>query len=367
MPALFPRAFDLANELIDIFRLFLAAAAGAVLLLLLRACWDGFWDRRNARIIARAEERFGLKIMETAITPPDLQQKPALPSWAKEPFRRLILQKLFRHSGSARRNLAFSYETMGYAADDLKLLKNPRAEKRLEAVAVLGLMGNNEYVSAISAMLDDGDEPTVLAAARALSRLGDDGLLDKLPRLASRLSLTAGRRLLETADVYGEKLAAPARIMLENENELKIKIFAVDLIGKAKIAAACSRLFDLAKSGEREMRVHVARALGSFPTAESEKILLELIDDDQWEVRAQAARSLTATRSPAALKRLAAGLCDAGFWVRYNCARGLVRSGNLGRRILEEAREWPDRFARDIARQALETAELILAEEEERY
>ena len=78
-------------------------------------------------------------------------------------------------------------------------------------------------------------------------------------------------------------------------------------------------------------------------------MLLIALRDHDWRVRAVAARSLGAIGNASAVPRLAGGLRDVRWWVRFRCGLALAQLGDDGRRALDDARRDADRYAGEMA------------------
>jgi HEAT repeat protein len=111
-----------------------------------------------------------------------------------------------------------------------------------------------------------------------------------------------------------------------------------------------ARVAELSTHPHPEVRVAVARALGTSPAEERVHVkLLAMLRDPDWRVRAQAARALAVARDERNVPELARALADPNWWVRFRAGLALASSGPAGRRALEAARTHSDRYARDMA------------------
>ena len=106
-----------------------------------------------------------------------------------------------------------------------------------------------------------------------------------------------------------------------------------------------------------DVRVAAARAIGRLEATSCGPALLAALRDPAWQVRAQAAWALGRARVPAALGALQVSLTDPAWWVRRHAAYALSQLGAPGLEALEATSERSsDRYARDIAREALDLA-----------
>jgi len=97
------------------------------------------------------------------------------------------------------------------------------------------------------------------------------------------------------------------------------------------------------------IRLAVARALRRHRHPEAEEMVLIALHDHDWRVRAVAARSMGTPGNVSAVPRLAAGLRDVRWWVRFRCGLALAQLGAPGRDALQEAGRDTDRYAGEMA------------------
>ena len=127
-------------------------------------------------------------------------------------------------------------------------------------------------------------------------------------------------------------------------------------------AALRERMTALADHTDPEVRIQVARAMGSFPHRESVAALARLAADAAWEVRAQAQRSLGMIADATTLPQVRTGVRDTIWWVRLRAGLALMRFGAAGRNALLEIEVGADPAARDVAKLILGLAPQALAE-----
>jgi len=106
-----------------------------------------------------------------------------------------------------------------------------------------------------------------------------------------------------------------------------------------------------------DVRVAAARALGRMRSDACAGPLIAALGDEAWQVRALAAWALGETRAPAAARPLAACMTDASWWVRRHSAYALAALGER-EALAAIVRDSPDRYARDIAQEALDVTAL---------
>lgn len=201
----------------------------------------------------------------------------------------------------------------------------------------------------LARMLDDPHPAVQSAASASLAPLRDlatvENLLDRLSERAMLVRLQQFRLLHEALP-----LATPAlvrRLVADAPpRRLKAWIALVEGSGSAELLAHVATLHS---HPDPLIRLSVARALKRHRSADTEEILLIALHDHDWRVRAVAARSLGTQGNPGAVPRLAAGLRDVRWWVRFRCGLALAQLGPAGREALEAARRDVDRYAGEMA------------------
>ncbi|MGH2829416.1 MAG: HEAT repeat domain-containing protein, partial [Actinomycetota bacterium] len=233
--------------------------------------------------------------------------------------------------------------------------------KRLQAARFLSVVATPADAPLLARLLGDPHPAVHIAAAAALERCADPGLvataLQRLPGLASPVQAyyaAALRRAHATVvPLLAERLTQVYDPALPRYTE-----FA----GRLAEAGLREAVTALAAHTNPEVRVQVARALGSFPHPHSVAVLAALATDATWEVRAQATRALGRIGDPATLPALTARLADVIWWVRLRAALALTRLGPPGRDALLAAEIGPHPEARFVARLVLGLSSQALAE-----
>jgi HEAT repeat protein len=210
-----------------------------------------------------------------------------------------------------------------------------------------------------------------------IARMGDRELLDRLlddPHPAVQSAATAGVAPLVDASTVGRLLdrlpERPMLVRLQQFGILKqdLAVTMPELLRRLTPDASPRRLkswIALSEAIESPelyehvaslhghpdplIRLSVARALKRHRTPEAEEVLLIALHDHDWRVRAVAARSLGTLGDASAVPRLAAGMRDVRWWVRFRCGLALARLGEEGRGALDAARRDVDRYAGEMA------------------
>jgi HEAT repeat protein len=146
-----------------------------------------------------------------------------------------------------------------------------------------------------------------------------------------------------------------AAVLERGLDAVRMERAVIDTLGLGRYRPARAAVERRLRSGQLDLRVAAARALGRLETVESGTMLLAALKDEAWQVRAHAARALGQVQAPIAIPALATCLTDPAWWVRRHAAYALAELGEDGRRTLRDVSESsPDPYARDMAREALD-------------
>jgi len=254
------------------------------------------------------------------------------------------------------RRLARALKDAPGAPAERRALRDDSPWRQVLAARRLALLRSRVDRRALRRAMVRGPELITYACGMALARYHDAlalrWLLEHPERLARRprLSLQAllrgfgprGRVELVTALDHGIASAPVERAVM-------------DALGALRERAARPVLEQRLHADDVDLRVAAVRALGRIRAIESGTLLLAALRDPQWPVRAHAARALGEARVLLATEALAARLTDPVWWVRHHAAYALTALGDEGRAMLRAvATSSPDRYARDMAREALD-------------
>ncbi len=107
-----------------------------------------------------------------------------------------------------------------------------------------------------------------------------------------------------------------------------------------------------------KVRALAAASLGNFAAESIQAPLVQLLSDPSAEVRAAAARSIGRAKLWTLASHLKDSLRDPSFMVRRDSAYALLACGAPGQVLLRASLGSDDRFARDIAQQAIDVGKL---------
>jgi len=233
--------------------------------------------------------------------------------------------------------------------------------QRLETARFLAVAATPEDTPRVLKLLRDPHPAVHIAAVATLERVDSAALttvaLERLPRLAATVSAYYAGMLRRSRPVVVQLLLK----MLRRTDDPALPRL-VEFAARLNEPALRERLTALTGHSDPEVRVQAARAIGSFPHADSIAALTRLAGDPTWSVRAQALRSLGMIADPATLPLVRDALRDAEWWVRLRAGLGLTRFGAPGRKLLLEAETGGAPGPREMARLVLGLSTQALAE-----
>jgi HEAT repeat protein len=266
-----------------------------------------------------------------------------------------------RVPGDRWRHLAGAVEGERWARVVRSNYHSRRWWKRLETARFLSVAAAPADTARVLHLLHDRHPAVHIAAVASLERLDSPALataaLERLPQLAPTVSAYY-------AGMLQRSRATVVKLLL-------VKLRRTDDPTLPRLAEFAARLHEpalrepltaLAEHPDGEVRIQVARGLGTFPHAASVATLTGLAADAFWPVRAQAARSLGMLADPQTLPLLVAALRDAEGWVRLRAGLALTRLGPAGRNALLAADVGADPHARAVAHLVLGLSAQALGE-----
>ena len=274
----------------------------------------------------------------------------------------VALRETLRGERSAR--IAELLERHGAAAMLRREVSRGRTAARLDAIAALSSARVPSALPTLIEAVRDATPAVSVAAARAaartLARIDDvvgrvRGAMD-LVVAAEAGGLPYG--VLEEVVVLSEDSAGSVieALLLEEHRRPAALQAALDGIGRLKLLVFIEEVVPYLSHEDDEVRAAALRAvsrLGFLPETSRSAVVSALIDPvDFIRIHATAAARLLPRAQ--ALARLTDALGDRSWWVRRAAADALVGLGPGGLAQLgEAARSHPDRYARDMAAQAL--------------
>jgi HEAT repeat protein len=257
-----------------------------------------------------------------------------------------------------RVRLAATLARNPHVARERRVLANAELLPRRELAARrLGLLPSGRSRRVLRRALVRGPESVRFAAARSLARHRDLRALRWLlehPGMLSSRPLPALSGLLRA---FGPGARAMLIATLEKGvADTRLECACVESLGVVRCRSARGCISARLSSPHLELRVTAARALGRLGMGEAIPALAMALADEGWPVRAIAAQALGRLSASPAIDSLVACVSDRSWWVRHHAAYALLAIGGEAHDALcELAARADDRYAREMAREALDT------------
>ena len=274
----------------------------------------------------------------------------------------LALRETLRGSDSTR--VAELLERHGAVATLERIAAHGSARRRLDAIVALS---NARISSALPTLVAGVRDPNRIvsvasarAAARTLARVEDLHDRDRgaaaLAKAVDAAQLPYG--IVEEVVVLADDAATSLVqvLLLQDRPRTATVRAAIDGIGRLQLLVFAEEVVRFLGDPDDEVRAAALRAvsrLGFLPESSYGVVITALTDDVDF-IRIHATAAARFLPRPQALAFLSDRLGDRSWWVRRAAADTLVLLGPAGLAALgRAAREHPDRFARDMAQQAL--------------
>lgn len=217
---------------------------------------------------------------------------------------------------------------------------DPDPEARAVALAAWGELGNRAAVPRLKAALSDDNRDVRIAAAAALTKLGDvQGLVSLIDETKPLVSGAAASPADELRRMARDAARARATLKLgetSGQSSLEaLRSLLADPAGEVRDAAAIAlarlgqgdsgQFLEAMKDTDEATRASGARSLGLIGRDGLELLKKALASDPSVSVRAEAAAALGSFSDPASAGLLAAALGDKSGRVRLAAARALAR------------------------------------------
>ncbi len=220
---------------------------------------------------------------------------------------------------------------------------------RLAAARMLAAAGTELDRELLRRLLADVHPAVQTAATGAIERIADRTIVEQvLDQLVTRPLVV--RQIQMSALLRARALTTPALLerLVATSPPRSLEVWIA--LAEQSTDPACIRATaELAAHEDAQVRLAVARALRHFYDVRVHETLAALLRDPDWRVRAAACRTAGSLADAAFVGPLRQGLGDTAWWVRFRAALALAQLGEPGRKVLREARNGDDRFARDMA------------------
>lgn len=222
--------------------------------------------------------------------------------------------------------------------------------QRLVAARLLAIAGREQDLPLIRMLVRDRNPAIKVSAIQLVRRIRDEAVLQIVLDEALDAKPVVRRYLFDAVVSMRHVLVPVLATRLDAAETLGTLRLLITLAGDLAAVEFFEHLHRHAHHEDLEVRVAVARALGSYPHPRTEAVLVELLTDGEWQVRTQAATSLGIIRAVGARGALRRALGDVNWWVRLRAAIALRQLGGAGTQVLIDAEAGDDRFAFEMAR-----------------
>lgn len=215
------------------------------------------------------------------------------------------------------------------------LLKGP-VRDRLDAAEALMWFPSPRTVDALRLAVTDEEDDVSFAAAATLAGFGseltlDERLLERLGRFGSsrRIELVLNRFATQRPDALVD-------VVLDETLSDRVRTVALDAVTQTGLQGTLELLLSLETSQSADIRVAVARNLGTLGHPEGQPTIGRYLADERWEVRSKAAEAVGRLGALDLGPTLCALLLDENWWVRHRAGEALAKLGDFGIAALNE-------------------------------
>ncbi|NVD27985.1 HEAT repeat domain-containing protein [Parasphingorhabdus flavimaris] len=257
-------------------------------------------------------------------------------TWTKSLRLDVVSHLLLLLRGGERDRLKELAELDGLLDEALRLSRNLRASKRIDAIRILQQFGSAVCVARLRRMMKSDRNPDVrLNAAFALASAGvlpppreTITMLGMFDRDTSRLDIALLRSL-------ASRYVGHFNVLLEEDIPDKRRAMLVDALGWSGDMSVLPTLEKAAQSKDVEVRAAALRAASQLGHP-SVPWVLDMLEDESEIVRLQAANSCAVLRLRSAVPRLQKLLSDDVLWVRLRAEEAIALLANNGETNKEE-------------------------------
>ena len=226
--------------------------------------------------------------------------------------------------------------------------------KRLKSARIFIIFSGPEDIKHLLRLLSD--KPLVrFTAISALSQILSVEAISQIFQTFEEDRNPNLKAYFDTMFGMGDSIESYLKVYLKKGISVDKLCLLIDLAGYIPLYAAYPEVQSLAGHESKEVRIHVARALGNLTVPDTEDTLIDLSREDIWEVKSQAIISLGKLKTRKGLEILTEALYSPVWYIRLNAGNALANMGTEGIKRLEEITEQKqDRFAAEMAAMILD-------------
>lgn len=255
----------------------------------------------------------------------------------------IIKPLLKKYSGRQFEKLKLLIKKIGVNNYYLKKLKNSNNKKeKLKAAVILGKLEDNRALNKLKQMLNSQDSLVIIAAAWAISDIGNKKHLDKMINsLINKTNMTY-EAITELLVNYDKKICDNLinfinQYLKDNTylsehftvSEFKLLALFIDIFGYFRYKQSLSTIKKLIQiNPHEEVIIHILKSLVKI----GEPIDIEFVkylSHNNWVIRSQTAKYLGIIKNSDHIDSLIDLLSDENWWVRYYAAKAIWNMGKI--------------------------------------
>lgn len=291
---------------------------------------------------------------------------PITPEMAEDPaFLDALIDVRNAVSGPELATLRQIVSRHGVVARQVARLRSPfPLGRRLRAAVALAEIGDESSAPVLMEHLGDREPEIRIQAARGLGRIQWTPAIDRIVWRFSVETPWVSARFSDTLITFGSKATWPllAYVRINHRHETEGPKLALRTLAQIEDREAVRPILEILQQSQNlEIRIAAIEALGELGSPQAVWALSDMFVAPEWELRAKAATALGRIGDTMATPLLMSGLHDPQWWVRRNSAAAIARlPAGIGK--LYEALHDGDEFAADAAAEALtDVGELVAA------
>ena len=238
--------------------------------------------------------------------------------------------------GEGQQRLATLAEAAGIGDRLRRELATGPVRNRLAAAEGLAWFPSAATTEALGKAVLDRNDDVCFTAATTLSALGSDLMFDEA--LIARLAQVNSSRRIELvlAQFAQTRPEALLDLVVDTDRSDRIRTAGLDALTQTGIEGILDLILSQENSPSTDMRVAVARNLGSLGHPDGHGTIARYLSDERWEVRCKAAESVGRLGILDLGPQLCDLLLDDNWWVRHRAGEALAKLGEFGIGALQE-------------------------------
>ena len=185
-------------------------------------------------------------------------------------------------------------------------------------------MFGSAAISALASVLRSGSDERRVAAANALSEMGDAAVLKPLIGALKDSEAMVRSAAANGLARVGDPQSSPALVPLLRDPVRNVRVAAINALGQIADRNTLDALLGMVNDREWEVRAVLAEALGKLADKRAQPVVLSLLNDRDQEVRQNAADALGKVGDDSVLENLVMAMVDEHMGVRQAASRAII-------------------------------------------